>query len=116
MDQMISYCGLSCAECPAYVATQENNDEKRLKVAKMWGKMFNTEFKVEDINCDGCQTENGKLFGHCTSCVVRLCGINKKVENCAHCNEYSCEKLNGLLQILSVTSARDNLEKIKKSL
>jgi hypothetical protein len=26
-------------------------------------------------------------------CGIRLCAIERKLENCAYCNDYACEKL-----------------------
>ena len=82
----------------------------------MWTKLFKFEFKPEHINCDGCATEQGRLFGHCTKCAVRLCGMDKKLENCAHCGEYLCDKLNGMLAMISNPAARENLAEIRRSL
>jgi hypothetical protein len=53
---MIAICGIKCNECPAFLATQENDDLKRKEVAEMWSKEFQAAFKPEDINCDGCTT------------------------------------------------------------
>ncbi|MCK4571680.1 DUF3795 domain-containing protein, partial [candidate division WOR-3 bacterium] len=36
MDKMIAYCGIICTECPAFLATQKDDDEERKKVAEMW--------------------------------------------------------------------------------
>lgn len=116
MNDMISFCGLNCRECPAYIATRENDDAKRQKVAVMWSKLFKTEIPADAINCDGCRTEGGRLFGHCTNCAIRSCGMEKGVENCAHCADYSCAKLDGFLEFLPNKSARENLERIKKGL
>ncbi len=112
---MIAYCGLKCSECSAYLATQNDSDEEREKVAKMWGKLFKTEFKKEDVSCDGCH-ENSQLSVHCKVCPVRLCGKEKEVETCAHCDDYMCETLDGLLNMIGVTPARQNLEKIRETL
>jgi hypothetical protein len=38
MSEMISFCGLLCNECPAYIATQTNDDRLREKVAKNGAK------------------------------------------------------------------------------
>ena len=76
MEGMMAYCGLTAA-CPAYLATRSDDDAERAKVAKMWTKLFKFEFKPEHINCDGCRAEGGRLFGHCTTCAVRLCGMDK---------------------------------------
>ncbi|MCK4352320.1 DUF3795 domain-containing protein [candidate division WOR-3 bacterium] len=114
MQKMIAICGLVCTDCPAFIATQENDDEKRKKVAEMWSKAFNTDLKPENINCDGCLIEKGKLFGHCKVCEIRKCGLEKNVKNCACCDEYSCEKLNNLLKYMP--EAKTTLEEIRRSL
>ncbi|KUK85723.1 MAG: Uncharacterized protein XE03_1923 [candidate division TA06 bacterium 34_109] len=31
MDKMIAFCGLICTECPAFIATQKNDDIERKK-------------------------------------------------------------------------------------
>lgn len=53
MNKMIAFCGLTCTECLAFIATREDNDKKKEKVAKIWSKEFKCEIKPEDINCDG---------------------------------------------------------------
>lgn len=116
MERMISYCGLDCAACPVYRATQKDDNEKRAKVAAAWSKLFNYEFKIADINCDGCVKKDGRLFGHCTHCAVRQCGMEKRLENCAHCDEYQCEKLKGVLAMIPNPAAKENLEEIRRSL
>lgn len=113
MEQMYGVCGMMCSNCPAYLATQKNDDNDRAKVAAMWSKMFKAEIKPSDINCDGCLSSSGRLFGHCRKCEVRLCGVDKKNETCAVCGSYSCTKLDGLLSFLPAT-ARDNLEALRK--
>ena len=114
MKEMISYCGLACHECPTFLATQTNDDEKRLAVAEMWSKQFGFDLKRQDINCDGCHSDSGRLFGHCKMCEIRKCGMEKKVTNCAHCEDYSCEKLENLVKI--IPHAKKNLEHIRSSL
>jgi hypothetical protein len=59
MDKMIAYCGIVCTECPAFIATQQNDDAKRKQVAETWSKQYKMTVKAEDINCDGC-TSGGK--------------------------------------------------------
>lgn len=88
----IAYCGLDCEECDAYIATQENSDNKRAKVAGNWSKMFGGNITPEEINCNGCQSD--KLFSHCKVCDIRKCGIEKELDNCGLCADYtSCDKL-----------------------
>jgi len=115
MDKMIAFCGLTCTECPAFIATQKDDDEERTKVAEMWSKEFNEEVKPEDINCDGCLTEEGgRVFNYCKVCKIRECGKEKAVENCAYCDDYACGILNEILN--DVPEAKIALEEIKKNL
>lgn len=93
MTKIIGVCGITCGECPAYAATQADDDEMRKKTAEEWSKMFNADIKAENINCDGCMPDVGKKFHHCTECEIRLCGIGRGLENCSQCAEYACSKL-----------------------
>lgn len=113
MKDMVSYCGIDCSACPAYKATQADDDVKRAKVAAFWSKMFGTQITAADINCDGCGKEGGRLFGHCRTCAVRLCAREKELASCGLCGDYSCAKLDGLLAILPMEEPRKNLEAIR---
>lgn len=111
---MIAYCGLICTDCPAFIATQQNDDNKRLKTAKAWSKEFGAEIKPEDINCDGCLTNNGRLFKHCKVCEIRQCGQEKNIDNCGHCSDFACDKLDFVFN--AVPSAKKVLQDIKNKL
>ena len=91
--KMTAYCGLNCAQCPTYIATQKDDDQLRDEVAEQWSKQFKMEFKTSDMNCDGCKADNGRLFGFCNACEVRQCSREKGVETCAHCEDCPCEKI-----------------------
>lgn len=54
MHEMIAFCGLLCNECGAFIATRDDDDEKRAEVAETWSKQFNADIKPQDVNCDGC--------------------------------------------------------------
>lgn len=95
----LAYCGLDCAECDAYIATQENSDSQRAKVAENWSKMFGGNITPEEINCNGCQSD--KLFSHCKVCEIRKCGMEKELKNCAYCDDYICEKLSKFYELES---------------
>ena len=114
MGKMIAYCGISCNECPALIATQNDDDEKRSEVAEQWSKMYNTDVKPEDVNCSGCLSKGEILFKHCRVCEIRKCGMEKNVAHCAHCDNYICEKLNDLF--ILVPKCKDLLKKIKEEL
>ena len=98
METMISYCGLECTKCPAFIARKEDNDELRKKTAAEWSKQFNAPVTPESINCDGCVSE-GVHSGYCRMCEIRKCGIEKGINNCAFCDDYGCEKLEKVHQM-----------------
>ena len=114
MEKMIAFCGLTCTDCPAFLATQNDDDAKRKKTAEMWSEQYGMAVKPKDINCDGCLTDTGRLFGHCNVCEIRKCGQEKGLANCAHCGEYACEKLENFLQM--VPHAKSTLDEIRSSL
>jgi len=115
MDRMVAACGLICTECPAYIATQENDNQKRAKVAEDWSK-WGEKLKPEDINCSGCVQTARTVFRFCNTCGVRSCVLKKNINNCAYCSEYSCKKLDDLLKSMDALAARKNLEEIRKSI
>jgi hypothetical protein len=113
MDKMIAYCGIVCTECPAFIATQQNDDAKRKQVAEMWSKQYKMPVKPEDINCDGCISGGKRLLNYCAICEIRKCGQGKGVINCAYCHDYGCEKLTKFFAI-APSEAKASLEKIRK--
>jgi hypothetical protein len=114
MDEMVAFCGLICSKCPAYIATLENDDDARRRIAEQWSKEFNSDIKPEDVNCVGCTVMEGRHIGHCAICEIRKCGIERGVVNCAHCADYACETLEGFLE--KVPAAREKLDGIHREL
>ena len=112
--QMIAYCGLTCTECPAYIATQADDMEALARVATQWSKEFNTTITTKDCLCDGCLSSNGRLSGYCSQCAVRACAIERRVINCAYCDDYGCETLSSFLQF--APQAKAKLEEIRLTL
>ncbi len=79
---MIAYCCLECDKCDVYIATKNNDDELRAKVAKQW------KMDEEKLYCDGCKSENA-LF----NCDVKKCAVARGLPTCAHCDDFpSCDK------------------------
>ena len=115
MQEMIAYCGLVCTGCPAYIATQENSDTLRKQVVEKWSTDL-YPIKVEDINCDGCLSVGKRLIKFCNECEVRACGSEKEIENCAHCEDYACSKLEKLWSMISSAETKERLENIRKKL
>jgi hypothetical protein len=114
MNKIIDYCGLVCSECPAFIATKNNDNAKRKETAELWSKQFGHAMKPEDINCEGCTPATGKKIGYSTICEIRKCGQEKKVVNCAYCVDYACEKLDNFFKMAPV--CQTNLDEVKKGL
>ncbi len=112
MERIVGCCGLVCNDCRAFQATQDDNDEERKKVARDWSVRYNHRFEPEDINCDGCTTLEGRHVGYCEECEIRKCALGRGAANCAHCEDYMCEKLSGFIEY--APQAREVLEGIRK--
>ncbi len=115
MERKIAFCGLDCAACEAYQATQANDEAAKKAVLEKWRVTFDApDMPLAAITCDGC-TSTGRLGGYCADCPIRACAVEKGMKNCAYCDDYDiCEKLNGFL--VNVAVARENLEAIRSSM
>jgi len=113
VKKIIAFCGIVCSDCPVFIATKKDDNEERRRVAELWTKQYGEEYKPEDINCDGCLTKGPRVFSYCNTCEIRKCGQEKKVKNCAYCEEYICEKLAKLFNEYS--KAKEVLDEIRAS-
>ena len=115
MEKMIAYCGIDCAGCEAYIATQANDHQVKLALLEKWRAAYNSpEMTISAVTCDGC-TSQGRLGGYTQECPVYACGRERGVANCAHCDDFSaCETLLGFVG--NVPEALDNLKAIRASL
>lgn len=111
MEYSISFCGLECDKCPAYIAKTTNNNDLRIKTAKLWSSVGFT-IKPEDVNCDGCHS-NGILLGHCSTCKVRHCGLERGYTTCAECGDYPCQNLQTLWKELHAEEAKETLDSLR---
>ncbi len=111
MDRMISYCGLVCTECPAYLATKDNDDQRRADTAAQWSHQFKVDIKPEDINCLGCLSDRDPVFSYCRICAIRACGGERGLDNCAQCADFGCDKLTGFWAL--APQAKTNLDAIR---
>jgi hypothetical protein len=109
-QQMIAYCGLTCSECGAFLATQNNDKRKREEVASLWSRLYKVDIQPAEINCLGCLSDE-TLFAHCRICAIRKCGQEKRVTNCAYCPDYGCDKLDSIHRV--APDARKKLEEIR---
>ena len=107
MKQLIACCGIDCESCDARIATIANDNELREKTARKWSEMFSADITAASINCTGCRTD-GPIFGYCTSCEIRSCGIEKGFDTCGDCEELNtCQIIGQVLQ--NVPGAKENL-------
>ena len=108
MKDLIAYCGLDCETCEARLATVNNDNELRTKVAKLWSELNNVEITPEMINCVGCRVDGVKT-PYCEAlCPIRQCALSRKVETCGDCAEMdTCEKVGMILK--NNEAARQNL-------
>ena len=99
MKRYIAYCGLDCETCQARLATEQNDDALRRKVAALWSELNGVEITPEMINCDGCRMDGVKT-PYCDSlCPVRQCALGREMETCGDCAEVrTCEKVGMILQ------------------
>ena len=63
------------------------------KTADYYAKRFGFNLTPEEINCDRCLSEGGKLIGYCQTCEIRKCCREKELDNCSICEDQPCEKL-----------------------
>ena len=94
MKGSIAYCGLDCERCEAYIATLNDDDDLRMKVAKEWSELNGVEITPEMINCQGCRAD-GLKTPFCESlCQIRQCAMGKRYETCGSCGEMTvCTKV-----------------------
>ncbi len=112
MPRMTAYCGLDCSSCPTFVATQNDDDAARAQTAAYYSEKFGFDLKPEEINCDGCKSEGGKLIGYCRLCDIRRCCSGRGLDNCAICSDQPCQNLIKFHQFSS--EAKACFEALKK--
>ena len=94
MKEFIAYCGLDCEKCEARIATVNNDNELRKKVAAEWTELNHVEITPEMINCAGCRVDGVKTPFCDSLCQIRQCSMSKKFETCGSCDEVStCGKV-----------------------
>ena len=105
---LIAFCGLNCGSCEARLATVNDDNDLRRKVAKLWSELNNVEITSEMINCDGCRVYGRKTV-YCKSlCPIRQCALGKGYATCGDCAELAaCEKA-GMI-VANNEEARRNL-------
>ncbi len=116
MNPLIAFCGLDCAKCEAYLATQANDDTAKERLIAKWRKEYNApDINLAAVTCDGCVSVDGRHGGYCGQCPIRACGVAHQVANCAYCADYdACDRLTGFFK--TVPDARVILDGIRCAL
>ena len=98
MKTYIAYCGLDCEACEARLATVNQDETLRRRVAKEWTELNGVEITPEMINCTGCRMDGVKT-PYCDSlCPIRQCALGRGVETCGSCGDMdACEKLGAII-------------------
>lgn len=93
MKEKISFCGYQCELCPAY-KDNITGEEDRQKVSDGWFKHYAFRIPAEEIYCDGCLADDSSNPRRIDSeCKVRPCALERGLPNCAHCDDFMCDKL-----------------------
>jgi hypothetical protein len=77
MTKVRGYCYRICNECEIFKVTKSNDDQKKSAMASNLSKLFDENFKPEDIACDGCTVKGGHLFKFARKCSIR----NREVQS-----------------------------------
>ena len=112
MAKLIAACGLDCAQCDGYIATQANDSVAIAALVEKVARDFGMEVKPEQIMCDGCLAESERKCSYCKECGIRACVVTNKLANCAECGVYACKLLEDFF--VHSPKAKENLEEIRK--
>jgi hypothetical protein len=106
MAEMIARCGFQCHLCQAFRKNNKDHADQ-VRVATGWSKYFGLDIPPEKIRCNGClPDENGGFEFPDQNCPIRPCAIERGLENCAYCENYPCEKLEGRMSGVEAVAKR----------
>ena len=92
----LNFCSYTCpADCKFYIATFENDDEKKKVAFEIWKikERYGVDFDPETAICWKCKNTEKSLGVAARNCSVRSCAIEKGFDACIECDELtSCEK------------------------
>ena len=86
----LGYCGMDCTACPSYTTTVSPDIEVLRKAEAASASAGGLHWV-----CLGCTPANQPILAkYCATCGIRECAIERKVQNCAACDDYaSCAQL-----------------------
>ena len=110
MNDFIGCCGLDCESCEARIATVNDDDDLRRKVAKLWSELNHAEITPEMIHCTGCRLPGEKTPYSEALCPIRQCVRSRDHATCGDCVEMErCDKLGAITK--NNAQALENLKK-----
>lgn len=80
--ELLAPCGLYCGVCGVYMASRDNNETLKGKLAKAY------KVNPEQIACSGCLSD--KRFVYCQTCEIRTCAMEKNRDGCHQCDTFPC--------------------------
>ena len=93
---IVSKCGYRCDLCPAHESNLKSEADKKI-MCDAWAKYLGSKAQPEEItSCEGCQKGGGE-----PDCAVRKCSEERNLENCAHCDDFDCEKLKQKMDLVA---------------
>lgn len=115
METLIAVCGLDCEKCEARIATLNNDDGMKARVAKEWSALNGVEITPDMIHCVGCRADGVKTPYCQHICPIRKCAIGKGLDTCGDCSEMDgCKTLEAILS--GNPQARENLKEYSSPL
>lgn len=112
-ERIIAFCGIDCAACPAYVATEAGDEDLLAKTAAEWSS-DDEPLAPEDVICHSCTQTEKRLYKWCSACRMKDCCREKDIPNCAHCDEYACDDLKKLWDMVASPEPRLVLDDIRR--
>lgn len=88
----LNYCGYICPpDCPMYVATIENDTEKKKEAYKNWKieEKYGLEFDAEKVFCYTCKNREKPQGIVVANCMVRDCATGRGYDCCIECSDLS---------------------------
>jgi hypothetical protein len=87
----VGFCGYDCGHC----AARSDDRAERQKLVDGWKRLFgHQKYTADNVRCDGCRA-GARLAD--TECMVRPCAVERKVESCADCPDFPCDKVRPLM-------------------
>ena len=112
-----AYCGIDCDNCPIFIATIRKDFNPLQKFASEAVVRYGgtKEFYLRQ-RCYGCLQNTHVKTDYCSQCSVRNCAVDKKVKNCAYCNDFEACEILKVQNESALQPSRTNLLKIRQNI